>query len=84
MQIILELTQDRDGRLSGSASLIPPTAGAVSVPFSGTLELLASVEDLCRRCPPTDTDDTDRTAPANRRPHSDSSEPAARTAKDPS
>jgi hypothetical protein len=84
MQILLEITQDQNGRLSGSAGLIPPTAGASPVPFSGTLELLASVEDLCRRCPPTATDDTDRTAPANPRPHSDRSEPAARPAKDPS
>lgn len=44
MQIILDITQDAGGRLSGTAG----TAGETRVlTFSGTMELLARIEELC-------------------------------------
>lgn len=46
MEILLDVTQSPEGRLTGTASL---SGGADRLPFSGTLELMARVEQLCRR-----------------------------------
>lgn len=49
MQILLDVDQASDGRLTGTATL----AGHDGVlPFSGNLELLARVEELSRRAHP--------------------------------
>lgn len=44
MHIVLDITQSPDGRLVGTAGRRP---GRPVLPFSGRLELLARVEQLC-------------------------------------
>ncbi len=44
MQIILDITQDARGRLSGTARTADDTR---ELTFSGTMELLARIEELC-------------------------------------
>ncbi len=56
MQILLNVDQGSDGRLTGTAT----TAGIdVVLPFSGNLELLARVEELSTRDLP-DNEEPDR------------------------
>jgi hypothetical protein len=56
VQILLNVDQASDGRLSGTAAL----AGIdVELPFSGNLELLARVEELSMSDHP-DHEETDR------------------------
>ncbi len=43
MQIILDITQDAAGRLSGAVRAV----GMPERTFSGAMELLASIEELC-------------------------------------
>jgi hypothetical protein len=83
VQIFLELTQDPGGRLSGSASLTRPPSQRPALQFSGTLELLAALEELCRNASPTATANFDQTLPAqpSSRPNGSDVE---LTAKDPS
>ena len=45
MQILIELDQAVDGRLTGSAALVGRDE---ALPFSGNLELLARLEELSR------------------------------------
>lgn len=45
VQILIELDQATDGRLTGSAGLMGEDG---VLPFSGNLELLARVEELAR------------------------------------
>jgi hypothetical protein len=45
MQILIDVAQAGDGRLTGTAT----TAHDDELPFSGNLELLARIEELCRR-----------------------------------
>jgi hypothetical protein len=44
MEILLDVTQSPDGRLTGTARL---PASRHALVFSGVMELVASVEDLC-------------------------------------
>jgi hypothetical protein len=44
MQIVINVTEDADGRLSGTAG---PAGGGVELPFSGRMELLDCLEQLC-------------------------------------
>jgi hypothetical protein len=46
MEILIDVEQSPQGRLTGTARLL---ADREAVTFSGTMELLASVEELCRR-----------------------------------
>jgi hypothetical protein len=50
MEILIDVEQSPQGRLSGNARLL---ASPEALAFSGTMELLASVEELCRRGVPT-------------------------------
>jgi hypothetical protein len=50
MEILIDVEQSPQGRLTGTARLL---ADREAVTFSGTMELLASVEELCRRSLPT-------------------------------
>jgi hypothetical protein len=50
MEILIDVDQSPQGRLTGTARLL---TGTEALAFSGTLELLASVEELCRRSLPT-------------------------------
>lgn len=50
MQILLDVTQSAKGRLTGTAG---PAADQDRLPFSGTMELVACVEKLCRADPAT-------------------------------
>jgi hypothetical protein len=50
MQIVLELAWSRTRRPTGTARL---AGQAHSLPFSGTLELLARIEELCVATPGT-------------------------------
>ncbi len=45
MEILIDVIQSPNGRLIGTARM-PPSRNALS--FSGTMELLASLEELCR------------------------------------
>jgi hypothetical protein len=49
MQILIDVTQGSAGRLTGAIAL---TGDGNPLPFSGNLELLARIEDLCHRPPP--------------------------------
>ena len=49
VQILLDVDQAEDGRLSGTATLAGNDEG---LPFSGNLELLARVEELSKRADP--------------------------------
>jgi hypothetical protein len=49
VQILLDVDQASDGRLTGTAMLAGHCEG---LPFSGNLELLARVEELSRRARP--------------------------------
>jgi hypothetical protein len=44
MEILLDVTQSPDGRLAGTARLL---ASRHALVFSGVMELVASVEELC-------------------------------------
>jgi len=46
MHILIHVAQGTDGRLTGIASTAHDDDG---LPFSGNLELLARIEELCRR-----------------------------------
>jgi hypothetical protein len=46
MEIIIDVAKSRDGRLTGTAGLVESQN---DLPFTGTMELLACVEELCRR-----------------------------------
>jgi hypothetical protein len=46
MEIVIDVDQSPQGRLTGIARLLTAKEGLA---FSGTMELLASVEELCRR-----------------------------------
>jgi hypothetical protein len=48
MQIIVDVNRSGEGRLSGD---VRPFGGENALPFSGTIELLARIEELC----PTET-----------------------------
>ena len=50
MEILIDVDQSAQGRLTGTARLL---ASPEALVFSGTMELLASVEELCRRSLPT-------------------------------
>ncbi|WP_300609412.1 hypothetical protein [Trebonia sp.] len=52
MQIILDIAQDGAGRLSGTATA---AGGGRERTFSGAMELLATIEDLCAAPAPDDT-----------------------------
>jgi hypothetical protein len=45
MEILIDVDQSPQGRLTGTARLL---AAKEVLAFSGTMELLASVEELCR------------------------------------
>jgi hypothetical protein len=55
VQIILDVSQDEDGRAVGTVRAKGQTD---SRPFSGNLELLALIEDLYRNNPDTTGEDT--------------------------
>jgi hypothetical protein len=46
MEILVDVEQSPQGRLTGTARLL---ASQDTLVFSGTMELLASLEELCRR-----------------------------------
>jgi hypothetical protein len=52
MEILIDVDQSPQGRLTGTARLL---ASRDALAFSGTMELLASVEELCRRSLPTES-----------------------------
>ncbi len=45
MEILIDVDQSPQGRLTGTARLL---ASNQALAFSGTMELLASLEELCR------------------------------------
>jgi hypothetical protein len=49
MEILLDVTQSPDGRLTGTARL---PASRHALVFSGVMELVALVEELCGFSPP--------------------------------
>jgi hypothetical protein len=49
MEMVLEVSQSPTGRLSGVVRLV---GGEVERAFSGAMELLASIEDLCSESAP--------------------------------
>jgi hypothetical protein len=46
MEILIDVDQSPQGRLTGTARLL---SSPDTLAFSGTMELLASLEELCRR-----------------------------------
>ena len=50
MEILIDVDQSPQGRLTGSARLL---TSLDSLALSGTMGLLASLEELCRRSLPT-------------------------------
>jgi hypothetical protein len=50
MEILIDVDQSPQGRLTGTARLL---ASQEALAFSGTMELLASLEELCHRSLPT-------------------------------
>jgi hypothetical protein len=52
VQILINLDQSRDNRLTGTATLVGIDD---ELPFSGNLELLARLEELLRRAHPDET-----------------------------
>ena len=69
MEILLDVTQSPSGRLSGTARLV---ASRHALVFSGVMELVAAVAELCAAAsppagpvlPPADNDDPSGPAPA--------------------
>jgi hypothetical protein len=56
MQIILDITQDATGRLTGTAAAADGTGERT---FYGAMELLSSIEELCEPAAPASTAEPD-------------------------
>ena len=56
MQIILDITQDATGHLTGTATVVGGTGERT---FYGAMELLSSIEELCEPAAPTSTAESD-------------------------
>jgi hypothetical protein len=53
MQILLDIARSADGRLAGTAR--PADSAGHGRPFTGVMELVACLEQLCVATPPHDT-----------------------------